>query len=159
MGLCVKTSRLFTIAVTLVVILYSCITHLTALCCTNSILLIRYCWYRSHVTVVYSSVGHTSVEYAVAFTLASHWYKVLLLSVAISCVNFNYLQTWLVFCWAGHIYFVIILSQCNHFKHSVVRLQWIFDFLRYSMEFWYSDSILIFGIHLLLSYIVHSYRL
>ena len=76
-------SRLFNLAVTLVVILYSCFTHLAVLRCTISILLIKHCWCGSHTTVVYSSVGHTSVEYAVAFTSGSHWYKVLLTKLSI----------------------------------------------------------------------------
>ena len=34
-------------------------------------------------TVTYSSVGHTSVEYVVAFILVSHWHKVFLTKLSI----------------------------------------------------------------------------
>ena len=40
-------------------------------------------------TVVYSSVGRTSVEYAVTFTLASHWYKVFLTKLSILIALFT----------------------------------------------------------------------
>ena len=69
---------LFNIEVTLAVMPYSCFTHLVVLCCTISILLLS-----SYIVdtatgpillVAYSSIGHTNVEYVVAFTLV--WYHI-----------------------------------------------------------------------------------
>ena len=59
---------------TLLVSPLSCLTHLAACHRTISILSIKYCWWRSHTTLAYSSIGLTNVVYAVALTDMVHFY-------------------------------------------------------------------------------------